>query len=716
MKSYYLCRNLCKKLFGMKKQIMMASVAALLLAGCSNEEKPTNPLFSEYSTPYEIPPFSEITVDHLREAILKGIEEEKQELQEITENAEAPTFENTILRLDNMGALLRKAQNVFGPLSSSDSNEEFRALEKEISPLTSELSNSIYLNDKLFGRVKQLYEAREGKGYDKEQLKLLDNYYKRFVRNGANLSSADKEKLRQLNNDISMLQLQFEQNLLHETNNTFVTVDRLEDLDGLPQANIDAAAEMASKNGQAGKWMFNMQRASCNPVLQYCTNRDLRKQVYDAYYNRGNQGNAWDNNEICVRLLDLRLQKAKLMGYKDYASYALDDRMAKTSENVYGLLDQIWEPAVKKAQEELNDIRAEIRKEGKNFEPEGWDYMYYMDKAKKAKFAIDDNEIRPYLEVYSVQQGIFYVANKLYGLTFTERTDLPKYNDSTKSFEVRDKDGSLLALFYSDYFPRDGKGAGAWCTSFRGEYYENGERVVPIVVNVASLTPPNAEGYALQNVTNITTEFHEFGHALHSFMRDVKYRGTGGVERDFVEVPSQINEHWALEPEILNVYAKHYQTGEVIPMELVKKIQDSEKYGQGFATVELTAASLVDMDLHTLTEIPAGFNVMEYEQQKLKERGIPHQIFPRYRVTNFSHTMGGGYTAGYYSYLWAEVYECDAFQAYKEAGNVLDSSIAQRFRETIFTPGGIDDGMTMYRNFRGRDPKIDGLLENRGLK
>lgn len=695
---------------------MMASVAALLLAGCSNEEKSTNPLFSEYSTPYEIPPFSEITVDHLREAILKGIEEEKQELQEITENAEAPTFENTILRLDNMGALLRKAQNVFGPLSSSDSNEEFRALEKEISPLTSELSNSIYLNDKLFGRVKQLYEAREGKGYDKEQLKLLDNYYKRFVRNGANLSSADKEKLRQLNNDISMLQLQFEQNLLHETNNTFVTVDRLEDLDGLPQANIDAAAEMANKNGQAGKWMFNMQRASCNPVLQYCTNRDLRKQVYDAYYNRGNQGNAWDNNEICVRLLDLRLQKAKLMGYKDYASYALDDRMAKTSENVYGLLDQIWEPAVKKAQEELNDIRAEIRKEGKNFEPEGWDYMYYMDKAKKAKFAIDDNEIRPYLEVYSVQQGIFYVANKLYGLTFTERTDLPKYNDSTKSFEVRDKDGSLLALFYSDYFPRDGKGAGAWCTSFRGEYYENGERVVPIVVNVASLTPPNAEGYALQNVTNITTEFHEFGHALHSFMRDVKYRGTGGVERDFVEVPSQINEHWALEPEILNVYAKHYQTGEVIPMELVKKIQDSEKYGQGFATVELTAASLVDMDLHTLTEIPAGFNVMEYEQQKLKERGIPHQIFPRYRVTNFSHTMGGGYTAGYYSYLWAEVYECDAFQAYKEAGNVLDSSIAQRFRETIFTPGGIDDGMTMYRNFRGRDPKIDGLLENRGLK
>lgn len=695
----------------------MATVTTLLLVGCSQKEISTNPFFAEkYGTPYEIPPFSEITIDDIREAMLKGIEDQKATIQEIAENKEAPTFENTILALDNAGALLTRVSNVFSPLSSSDSNQDYRDLQKEISPLTSELSNSTYMNDKLFQRVKKLYDEQELAGYNKEQKKLIENYYKRFVRNGANLNESDKQRLAQLNNDISMLQLQFDQNLLHETNNTFVTVDKLEDLEGLPQSNIDAAAEMAKKNGQEGKWMFNMQRASCNPVLQYCNNRELRKKVYDAYYNRGNQRNEWDNNEICVKLLDLRLQKAKLMGFEDYASFALDDRMAKTSENVYNLLDQIWEPAVKKAQEELNDIRAEIRKEGNNFEPEGWDYMYYMEKAKKAKFNIDDNEVRPYLEVYNVQQGIFYVANKLYGLTFTERTDLPKYHPDTKTFEVRDKDGSLLALFYSDYFPRDGKGAGAWCTSFRGEYYKDGERVIPIVVNVASLTPPNGDTPALQNVTNITTEFHEFGHALHSFMRDVQYRGTGGVERDFVEVPSQINEHWALEPEILNVYAKHYQTGEVIPLDLVKKIQESEKYGQGFATVELVAASLVDMDMHTLKDIPANFDVMAFEQQKLKERGIPRQIFPRYRVTNFEHTMGGGYTAGYYSYLWAEVYECDAFQAYKEAGNILDSTIAQRFRDAIFTPGGIDDGMTMYRNFRGRDPKIDGLLENRGLK
>lgn len=695
----------------------MASVAMLLLVGCSQEKSNDNPFFAEkYNTPYEIPPFNKITIAHIREAMLRGIEEKKATIQQIAENTEAPTFENTILALDNAGELLNKVESVFGSLSSSDSNQEFRDLQKEVSPLSSELTNTTYMNDKLFQRVKAVYENQGQANYDKEQKKLIENYYKRFVRNGANLNDADKEKLAKLNNEISILQLQFDQNLLHETNNTFVTVDKLEDLDGLPQSNIDAAAKMAKDNGQEGKWMFNMQRASCNPVLQFCNNRDLRKQVYNAYYNRGNQGNEWDNKEISAKLVELRLKKANLMGFKDYASFSLDNQMAKNSENVYNLLNQIWEPAVKKAKEELDDIRAEIRKEGKTFEPEGWDYMYYLDKAKNAKFNIDDNAIRPYLEVYSVQQGMFYVANKLYGLTFKERTDLPKYQEDTKVFEVYDKDGSLLALFYTDYFPRDGKGAGAWCGGFRDQYYKDGQRVVPIVTNVASLTPPNGDTPALQNITNITTEFHEFGHALHSFMNDVKYHGTGSVERDFVEVPSQIDEHWALEPEILNVYAKHYQTGEVIPMDLVKKIQESEKYGQGFATVELIAASLVDMDLHTLTEIPANFNVMDFEQQKLNERGIPRQIFPRYRVTNFEHIMGGGYTAGYYSYLWAEVYECDAYQAYKEAGNILDSSIAQRFRETIFAPGGIDDGMTMYRNFRGRDPKIDGLLENRGLK
>ena len=537
-----------------------------------------------------------------------------------------------------------------------------------------------------------------------------------FIRGGAGLNDEQKAELRKLNSEISLLELTFSQNLMHETNNTFVTVDKLEELEGLPEANIEAAAKMAEENGQKGKWMFNMQRPSCNPVLQYCKNRELRHRVYDAYYNRGNQNNQYDNKEISRKLVTLRLQKAKLMGYEDYASLALDNRMAKNEQNVYRLLDQVWTPAVEKAKEELNDIRAEIKKDGYNFEPEGWDYMYYLNKAKQAKYAIDEDKVSEYLEINNVLKGIFYVANKLYGLTFRECTDkFPVYEKTAQSWEVIDKDGKVLALFYSDYYPRDGKGAGAWCTGFRDQSYNGNERVLPVVVNVCNMTTASGDKPALQSIDNVTTMFHEFGHALHSFMCDVHYPGVSNVERDFVELPSQINEHWAFEPEVLNIYAKHYKTGEVIPMELVKKIEESAKYGQGFATVEYLAASLTDMDLHTLKEVPSDLNVMEFESQKLKERGIPSQIYPRYRVTNFSHTMGGGYTAGYYSYMWAEVLDCDAFQAFKETGDIFNKEMADKFRKYILTPGGIDDGMTMYKNFRGREPKIDALLKNRGL-
>ncbi|WP_334168624.1 M3 family metallopeptidase, partial [Phocaeicola paurosaccharolyticus] len=351
-----------------------------------------------------------------------------------------------------------------------------------------------------------------------------------------------------------------------------------------------------------------------------------------------------------------------------------------------------------------------------NFEPEGWDYRYYLNKAKQRKFAVDEEQIRPYLEINNVREGIFYVANKLYGLTFKERKDLPVYEPTAQSFEVIDKDGKTLAIFYSDYYPRDGKGAGAWCTAFRGQDYKGNERIIPIVVNVCNMTSPSGDKPALQSIDNVTTMFHEFGHALHSFMRDVHYNNTSNVERDFVELPSQINEHWAFEPEVLKVYAKHYKTGEVIPMDLVKKIQDSSKYGQGFATVEYVAASLVDMDLHTLTNVPADLNVMKFEQEKLAKRGVPRQIKPRYSVTNFSHTMGGGYTAGYYSYMWAEVLDADGFQAFKETGDIFNQKLADKFRKYVLTPGGIDDGMTMYKNFRGREPKTDALLVNRGLK
>ena len=697
------------------KQIMAAAVA---IATCScGPEKPANPLLSEFDTPHGIAPFSEITVGDYREGMLLGMEEQKAEIDAIVNNSEAPTFENTIVALDQCGKLLRKVRGTFSPLSSSNSTEDMRALQKEMSPLFSAHNDDIYLNEKLFARVKAVYDSRESLTLTPEQAKILENIYKRFVNSGANLTEEQKRRLREINKELSMLQLTFSQNLLHETNNTFVVAESIEELKGLPQANIDAAAKMAADNGQPGKWMFNMQRPSCNPVLQYCENRNLREKVYKAYYNRGNQGNEYDSKEVCAKIVTLRLEKAKLMGYSNYAQMAIEERMAKTPEAVYALLDQVWAPAVAKAKEELDDIRAEIRKEGHSFEPAGWDYMYYLDKAKKAKFAVDEQEIRNYMEESNVMKGIFYVANKLYGITFKEITaDVPQYEPTAKAYEVIDRDGTTLAIFYSDNFPRESKRAGAWCTSFRPQSYENGKRIIPIVVNSCNMTAATDNTPALQSIDNVKTMFHEFGHALHNFMRDVQYSSASGVERDFVELPSQINEHWALEPEVLAIYAKHYRTGEVIPMELVEKIQESDKYGQGFATVEYIAASYSDMDLHVLTEIPEGLNVMDFEAEKLAERGIPSQILPRYRMTNFSHTMGGGYTAGYYSYMWAEVLDADAFDAFKETGDIFNPEVAEKFRKYVLTPGGIDDGMTMYMNFRGREPKIDALLRNRGMQ
>ena len=697
-----------------KKTILMATLS-LAICGCSNQEN-VNPLLATFDTPHNIAPFQEITIDNYREGMLLGMEEQKKEIEAIINNKEEATYENTIIALDNCGKLLSKVRGTFSPLSSSNSTEETRALEKEMSPLFSAHSDAIYLNDKLFARVKKVYDSRESLTLTAEQKKIMENIYDRFVNSGAELSEEGKARMSEINKELSMLQLNFSQNLLHETNNTFVTANSLDELKGLSQADIDAAAKMAEKNGQPGKWMFNMQRPSCNPVLQYCENRELRKKVYEAYYNRGNTGNEYDNKEICAKIVALRLEKAKLMGYSNYAEMALENRMASTPEAVYDLLGQVWKPAVAKAKEELKDIRAEIRKEGHKFEPEGWDYMYYLDKAKRSKYAVNEEEIRQYLEINNVMQGIFHVANKLYGITFKEITEeVPSYEPTAKAFEVLDRDGSTLAIFYSDNFPRESKRAGAWCTSFRPQSYENGKRIYPVVVNSCNMTAPTTDTPALQSIDNVLTLFHEFGHALHNFMRDVQYSGARGVERDFVELPSQINEHWAFEPEVLNVYAKHYATGEIIPMELVKKIQESAKYGQGFATVEYVAASLSDMDLHVLTEIPADLNVMDFESEKLAERGIPSQIFPRYRMTNFSHTMGGGYTAGYYSYMWAEVLDADAFDAFKETGDIFNPEVAERFRKYILTPGGIDDGMTMYRNFRGREPQIDALLRNRGM-
>lgn len=701
----------------MKQTFIAATMALAMSLGAVAQT--SNPLLERrYNTPYEIPPFEKITCDNYREAFLRGMEAQKKEIDAIVNNAEAPTFENTIVALDESGQLLSRASGVFYGLSRSCSTPEYQQLESELSPLLSAHSNYINMNESLFLRVKAVYDNLPNLNLNTEEKRLLDKTYKGFVRGGAMLPAEKKQRLSEINLQLSKLQLQFTQNLMHDTNNTYVTVSDVKELDGLSDADIQKAAALAERTGAKGQYRFNMQRPSCNPVLQYAKNRELRRKVYEMYNNRCNHNDKYDNKAISEKIVALRLEMANLMGYKNFADMQLETRMAKAPENVYNLLDQIWTPAVETANRELDDIRTMMRKDGVKGEPKPWDYMYYLDKAKQERYNVSEAEVSQYLEINNVIQGIFWTATKLYGLTFRERTeDYPQYHKQQQSWDVIDKQGNLLAIFYSDYYPRDGKGAGAWCGRFRPQSYDLTMRVQPIVTNVCNMTLPTEEGGpALQTVDNVLTMFHEFGHALHSFFRNVKYQGTGGVERDFVELPSQINEHWAFEPEVLRQYARHYQTGEVIPQALVEKIDASSKYGQGFATVEYLAASYVDLDLHVLTQMPKKLDVMKFQAEKMKKRGMPSQILPRYSVTNFSHTMGGGYSAGYYSYIWAEVLDADAFDAFKETGDIFNQAVAERFLNEVLTPGGILPGDEMYRRFRGSDPKIDALLRNRGFK
>jgi len=597
-----------------------------------------------------------------------------------------------------------------------NTTDEIQELEQELYPLFSAHSDDISLNPALFARVKAVYDNQASLGLDKEQKKLLEETYKGFVHGGANLDADNQAKLRELNEKISVLELTFGQNMLKETNAFKLVIDKKEDLAGLPESLIAAAAETAAADSMEGKWVFTLHNPSVMPFLQYADNRALREKIFKAYINRGNNGNENDNKEVVKQLVAARLDKAKLLGYEDFAAYVLEENMAKNEKNVYNLLDQVWTPALKKAKEELADINAEIRKEGGNFDAEGWDWRYYADKARQAKFNMDENEVRPYLELNHVRDGAFYVANKLYGITFTEIKDIPKPDPDAYAFECKDKDGSPLGVLYMDFYTRPGKSGGAWCGGYRSQTYKDGKRVDPIVTTVFNFSKPAAGQPALLSADEAETVFHEFGHALHSLFGDVHYYGVADVPRDFVELPSQVNEHWVFEPEVLKVYAKHYETGEVIPQELVDKIVKSGKYGQGFATVEYLAASLLDMDYHILKEQQPDMDVEAFEANALNSRGLIRQIPPRYRTTYFSHTMTGGYTAGYYSYIWAEVLDADAFEAYKETGDIFNPEVATKFRTYVLTPGGIDDAMVMYKNFRGKEPSIEPLLKNRGLK
>ena len=699
----------------------MAAGLAVALTACSSSGQKSdaeggNPFLSEYTTPFGVPPFDQIKFADYKPAFLQGIEEESREIEAICNNTEEPTFENTIAAMDQAGPLLRKVSSVFYGLNSANTTDEIQELSRELSPILSKHGDDINLNPTLFARVKAVYDKRESLNLDKEQAKLLEDTYKNFVRGGANLPADKQEQLRKLNAEISMLQLTFGQNMLKETNAFQLVIDKQEDLAGLPENLIANAAEAAKGAGLEGKWLFTLQNPSVMPFLQYADNRALREKIFKGYINRCNNGNESDNKEVVRTLITKRLEKARLMGYDTYADFVLEERMSKNPAAVYKLLDQLWKPTIVKAKQELADIQAEIKKEGGNFEAEGWDWRYYFEKAKKAKFDLDENEVRPYLELNNVREGAFYVANKLYGITFTPIKEIPLPHPDAMAFECKDKDGTHLGVLYMDFFPRASKRGGAWCGTYRSQTYKDGKRLGPVVTIVCNFSQPAPGKPALLSADEATTLFHEFGHGLHNLFKDVHYYGVSGVPRDFVELPSQVMEHWVFEPEVLKVYAKHYESGEVMPATLIEKLDKSGKYGQGFVTAEYLAASLLDMDYHVLKEVDPNMDVMKFEADKLGKRGLLKQIPSRYRTTYFSHTMGGGYTAGYYSYIWAEVLDCDAFQAYKEAGNIFDQEVASKFRNYILTPGGIDDAMVMYKNFRGHEPEVGPLLENRGLK
>ncbi|MCI7017476.1 MAG: M3 family metallopeptidase [Prevotella sp.] len=697
----------------MRKTIITTCAAAIVCG--SAMAKGGNPFLGKYTTPFGIPPFEQIKVEHYKPAFIKGMEEHKKEIDAIVNNKKTATFENTIAALDRCGELLNKVASVFYGQNSACTSDEMQAVSREISPLLSQHSDDITMNAALFKRVKYVYDHQSEEKLDKEQKKLLEETYKSFVRSGANLSADKQEQLRKLNQEISMLQLTFGQNMLAETNAFQLVIDNKDDLAGLPQNLIASSAEVAKERGLDGKWVFTLHNPSVMPFLQYSDRRELRERMYKGYISRGCQGGKNDSREVVKKLVKARLEKARLMGYEDYASMALDNRMAKTPEAVYELLDQVWKPALAKAKEELADIQEEMKKDGRDFTAEGWDWRYYADRAKRAKYAFDENELRPYLKLENVRDGLFYCANKLYGITLTPIKNVPLPHPEAQAFEVKDAKGKHIAILFMDFFPRASKRGGAWCGTYRDQTYEKGKKITPVVTIVCNFTKPAAGEPALLTADEASTMFHEFGHALHQFFQDVHYQGISNVPRDFVELPSQINEHWCFAPEVLKVYAKHYKTGEIMPQSLVEKMERSQKYGQGFATVEYVAASLLDMDWHVLKSVPDDLDVEDFERQTLVKRGLLSQIPPRYRTTYFNHTMGGGYTAGYYSYMWAEVLEADGFEAFKETGDIFNQDVANRFRTYVLTPGGINDAMDMYVNFRGKKPDTKPLLRNRGL-
>jgi peptidyl-dipeptidase Dcp len=699
-----------------RRLALIVGLAAVLAApAAAQPAAPSNPLLREWTTPFGVPPFAEIKPEHFLPAIKQGIEEQRRETDAIANDPAPATFANTILALDESGERLQKVSAVFSNLNSADTNAELQAINRQTTPLLSALRDDLRLNPKLFARVKAVWGAREALGLTPVQMRLLENTYKSFVRSGANLSAGDQTKLRKINAELSMLGVQFGENLLHDTNAFRLVIDKEADLAGLPPSVVAGGADTAKKAGMAGAWVYTLQAPSIWPFMTYADNRELRKQIFTAYTTRCDHNDEYDNKVVLAKIAALRAERAQLMGYQSYADFALEENMSKTPKGVYDLLNQLWTPARAVAIKEAAAQQALIDQAGGGFKLEPYDWWYYTEKVRKARFDLDDQALRPYFQVEKVREGMFYVANRLYGITFTPRPDLPVYNPEVSAFEVKDADGTTLGVFYTDYHPRPGKRVGAWTSGFRGTRVKDGTRVLPIVTNVANFSRGAGDQPALLSLEEVQTLFHESGHALNSLLSQVPYSGVSRGPRDFTELQSQIMENWALEPEVLKVYAKHYKTGEVIPLDLVEKIRKSDQFNQGFATVEYLAASLLDMDWHTITST-TPLDARSFEDAALEKIRMPREIVSRYRSPYFNHVFGpgGGYAAGYYGYIWADVLVADAFEAFKEKG-LFDQATARSFRKNILEAGGTEDAMTLYVRFRGREPSVEPLLRKRGL-
>jgi peptidyl-dipeptidase Dcp len=705
----------------MLKRFALVALVVLAAAVAGRAQRPeapvsqANPLLQEWNTPFGVPPFPLIKPEHFLPAFEAAIGDQRAEVAAIGARTDAPTFANTVEALEESGVPLTKVRGVFSNLSSADTNDALQAINLKVAPMLSALDDDIRLDAKLFARVKAVWEQRERAGLTPPQRKLVEDVYREFARNGANLDEAGKTKLRAINAELAQLAVTFDQHLLHDTNAFRLVIERKEDLRGLPPTVVAAAAEAATAAKLPGQWVFTLHSPSIWPFLQYADNRELRRQILRAYTTRGDHGDQWDNKATLSRLAALRLQRSQLLGFKSYADFKLEEAMAKTPARVYDLLERLWTPARAVATKEAAALQELGVKAEPAFRLEASDWRYYTEKIRKARYDLDEEALRPFFSLDGVRDGAFEVAHRLYGITIARRTDLPTYQPDVQAFEVKDADGSHLGILYMDFFPRPGKNGGAWQDTFRPQWVMRGREVRPVVTTVFNFPRPTADTPSLLNLEDAETVFHEFGHALHTLLGKVPYRTLGNVPTDFVELPSQIMENWATEPAVLNLYAKHYKTREPIPAALVEKIKKAQKFNQGFATVEYLAASLLDMDWHTRST-SAGEDASAFEKAVLARIQLMPEIVVRYRSPYFSHVFGENgalYAAGYYSYIWSEVLDKDAFEAFKEKG-LFDQATAIAFR-TLLEKGGTEEAMTLYKAFRGREPRVEPLLKARGL-